>query len=283
VRWAGASAPKWPIGKDTTYVTGPLDQEGYIDYEAAINEHAGKGMTPQTNANVPFWNAIGPTYGGKDVPSEFFQRLDMPVPPKGQEYYRDLDAYMKTQKLAGLQYLKVLDQYTASAQRTWTAQDYPHIAAFLSSNDKPLSAIVEATKRSVYFNPLVRPRDEKAPHTLIDALPFSSLGACRETAHWLRSRAMLRVGERKCDEAWGDLLACHRLGRLLSQGATAIEYLTGIAIDAGDDADLAFLQSTNLSPKQIQDCLTDLKNLPAIPPLADRFEFAERLVYLDAL
>jgi hypothetical protein len=27
-------APKFPVGKDTTYVLGPIDKEGYIDYEA---------------------------------------------------------------------------------------------------------------------------------------------------------------------------------------------------------------------------------------------------------
>ena len=42
--------PKFPLGKDTTYVTGPLDKDGYIDYEAALNDLLGKDITPEKNA-----------------------------------------------------------------------------------------------------------------------------------------------------------------------------------------------------------------------------------------
>jgi hypothetical protein len=44
--------PKFPVGKETTYVTGPLDEEGYIDYEAALNDRLGKGIAPEKKANV---------------------------------------------------------------------------------------------------------------------------------------------------------------------------------------------------------------------------------------
>ena len=40
----------------------------------------------------------------------------------------------------------------------------------------------------------------------------------REAARALTARAMLRVDEGKVDEAWDDLLACHRLARLAGQG-----------------------------------------------------------------
>jgi hypothetical protein len=33
-----APAPKMPLGKDTTFFTEPLDKEGYVDYEAALNK-----------------------------------------------------------------------------------------------------------------------------------------------------------------------------------------------------------------------------------------------------
>src|SRR5947209_7995811 len=48
------------VSKETTYVTGPLDKDGYVDYAAALNERLGKGVTPETNANVLIWKAIGP-------------------------------------------------------------------------------------------------------------------------------------------------------------------------------------------------------------------------------
>ena len=39
--------PKLPLSKETTYVTGPLDMDGYIDYQAALNDRLGKGIAPE--------------------------------------------------------------------------------------------------------------------------------------------------------------------------------------------------------------------------------------------
>ncbi len=48
---------KVPLGKDTSVAMGPLDKEGYIDYEVALNERLGKGITAERNANVLIWQA----------------------------------------------------------------------------------------------------------------------------------------------------------------------------------------------------------------------------------
>src|SRR5262245_43901123 len=53
------SKGKFSISKETTYVTGPLDKDGYIDYAAALNERLGQGVTPENNANVLLWRAMG--------------------------------------------------------------------------------------------------------------------------------------------------------------------------------------------------------------------------------
>lgn len=37
---------KFEIGPDTTVVSGPLDADGFIDYEAALNGMLGEGVTP---------------------------------------------------------------------------------------------------------------------------------------------------------------------------------------------------------------------------------------------
>jgi len=83
----GGPAPKLPLGKDTTYVTGPLDKDGYIDYGAAINERLGKGITPESNANVLLWKALGPAPEATPVPREFFRRLGMEEPAKDGDYF----------------------------------------------------------------------------------------------------------------------------------------------------------------------------------------------------
>src|SRR5205085_899358 len=101
---------------------------------------------------------------------------------------------------------------------------------------------VEATKRPHYFNPLVSRKTKKGPSGLIGAL-LPSVQKCRELASALTARAMLHLAEGRVDAAWQDLLACHRLGRLVARGGTLIEALVGLAIDAiAVKADLAFLE-----------------------------------------
>src|SRR5262249_44673721 len=52
--------PRFTVGPRTTHVTGPLDRDGYVDYEAALNQLLSAGVTPANNANMLFWKAIGP-------------------------------------------------------------------------------------------------------------------------------------------------------------------------------------------------------------------------------
>src|SRR5262245_14343689 len=70
---------KWTVSKETTYVTEPLDKDGYIDYAAALNERLRQGVTPANNANVLLWKAIGPHPEGTTMPPEFFVWLGIPA------------------------------------------------------------------------------------------------------------------------------------------------------------------------------------------------------------
>lgn len=280
----GQPTPKVPLGKETTFVTGPLDKEGYIDYEAALNDRLGKGITPEKNANVLIWKALGPTpEGGAGMPAEFFKRLGIAEPPKDGTYFIGLTAYARDHLKLDPSKLNALDeQQSRAGQRPWTAKDHPQIAAWLKANEKPLAVVLEATRRPEYFNPLVSPKDKKGQGSLIGVL-LPAVQKCRELARALTARAMLRVAEGKFDAAWQDLLACHRLARLVARGGTIIEALVGIAIDqVASNADLAYLEKAPLTSRQILDRLKDLQALPPLPPLADKIDLAERFMFLDS-
>src|SRR5438552_796501 len=51
---------KFTISKETTYVAGPVDKNGYIDSVAALNERLKKRATPDNNSVVLLWQAFGP-------------------------------------------------------------------------------------------------------------------------------------------------------------------------------------------------------------------------------
>ena len=44
------------VGRETTYLTGPLNPDGTVNYLAALNAIYGKGVTPANNAVVPLIN-----------------------------------------------------------------------------------------------------------------------------------------------------------------------------------------------------------------------------------
>src|SRR5436309_1059203 len=87
---------KLPIGRDTTYVNGPLDKYGYIDYEAALNAELSKGVTAENNAKALLIQALGPApEGGDGLPPAYFKWLDIAVPPKEGDYIVSLGRFVR--------------------------------------------------------------------------------------------------------------------------------------------------------------------------------------------
>lgn len=279
------SKPRFPLGKETTYVTEPLDAEGYIDYAAALNERMRRGVTPANNAHVLLWKALGPHPRGVAVPKEFFQRIGIEPPPEKGDYFIDLSRYLKEQlKIDPVKDSERIDEeLRRSGLRPWTPEQHPKMASWLKANEKPLAVVIEATKRSHYFMPLVpRKRETDKRVAGLVGVPVPTLQECGLLASALAARAMLRVGQSSADDAWQDLLACHRLGRLVGQGATLAEGSAGYAIDGTACwADLAFLEGIKPDAKRIASCLRDLRKLPPLPSMAEKVEFGERFMVLN--
>jgi hypothetical protein len=278
---------KFTISKETTYVTEPVDKDGYIDYARALNQRLRQGVTPQNNANVLLWKAIGPKPAYKLMPAEFFQELGMQVPPEKGNYFIDDIRYMRDHlkiELLSDEAHEFDEQCARAVERPWTAKEYPNLASWLEANEKALALVVEASKRTQYYCPLIPTKTEKGSSGLIGALPGPGFEKSRHMAGALTTRAMLRLGQGRYDEAWQELLACHRLGRLVGRGPSFIDSLVGIAIDGvARRGDIAFLDSAKSNAKKLEDCLRDLQGLPAFPEIAEKPDLGERLFFLDML
>jgi hypothetical protein len=278
-------APKLPLGKDTTFVTGPLDKEGYVDYEAALNATLRASITADRNANALLWQVFGPTpEGGDGMPPAFFKWLDIQPPPKEGDYFVGLGTFGRDRIGLTQEQMEALYEFQGRAtQRPWEPKDCPPLAEWLKVNEKPLALAAEAVKRPSYFNPLVSRKDADGQGSLIGAL-LPSVQKCRELASAFSCRAMLRMKEGKYDDAWQDLLACHRLGRHVSHGATLIESLVGIAIgQIASNATLTYIERAKLTSKQAMERLKELRDLPPLTPMADKIDVGERIMGLDAL
>jgi hypothetical protein len=105
------------------------------------------------------------------------------------------------------------------------------IARWLKTNDKPLAMVIQATQRPDYYNPLVsRKSGDEGWYGLVGDLLPGAVKCAREAAPALAARAMLHAGAGRFADAWQDLLACHRLGRLIARGADHDEFLVGATI-----------------------------------------------------
>jgi hypothetical protein len=276
--------PKLPLGKDTTFVTGPLDKNGYIDYEAALNAEFGKGITPEKNANALLIMALGPKPEGGEMPPAFYKWLEVSPPPADGEYFQGFGKFnQNVVRLTPAQLEAFFEFQSRATQRTWAAKDCAPLAEWLKANEKPLDLVREAVKRPYYFNPLVSHRKDGESSKLIAAL-LPTVQKCREFASALATRSTLRVGEKKYDEAWQDILACHRLGRHISRGATLIESLVGIAVcQIAANATLVYLERTGLTSEQALKQLKELQELPPVMPFVDKIAVGERMMGLDAI
>jgi hypothetical protein len=215
--WPGSST--FTVSEETTYITEPLDKDGHPDYVTALNQRLKKGITPENNANVLIWKALGPRPEGATLPDEYFQWLGIEPPPEVGEYFVWWDTYRKTHTKTNLdiQLGKGSELPVDLPSKPWVAKDSPEIAEWLAQNKKPLDLVIDATRRRDYFNPLVPRRTEDRSTGLFEAL-IPNVQKCREVVAALVCRAMSRISEGDHDEAWQDLLACHRLGRFIGRG-----------------------------------------------------------------
>jgi hypothetical protein len=295
--WPGRST--FTVGKETTYITEPLDANGHPDYQAALNERLREGVTPETNANVLLWQAMGPRPEGSLMPTDYFRWLGVDQPPEEGNYFvfsdKFFDAHLKDRPEKEPEEgwdednqppdrkQEWWDRMERTRKWPWTVKEQPDVADWLKRNDKPLALVIEATKRSQYYNPLATKRTDPGEPKLLNSL-LPNVQRCRDLANALASRAMGRVGAGDHDGAWQDLMACQRLGRLVARGATLIDSLVGIALVAvATDAQLAFLSHGKHSSKQLLTWLEDLRNLGPMPPLATKMDLGERFVMLDAV
>jgi hypothetical protein len=160
--WPGSST--FTVSPETTYVTEPLDKHGYVDYVTALNQRIGKGITPENNANVLIWQAIGPPPEGVTMPSEYFQWLAIECPPDEGEYWISWQAYLKQlgKREADLDRHPDASRADRPLDPPYSpsiAKDPPELASWLERNKKPLTVILEATRRPKYYNPLVTAKD----------------------------------------------------------------------------------------------------------------------------
>ena len=274
------------ISRETTYITEPLRKDGYPDYVAALDQQFSAGVTPENNAAVLFWKALGSEEIRPEYRDKYFQMLGIPPLPEKGDYFVDFDKYGTRQKNnmnprdakpeAGTQE-NTWDQLRLAMRQPWSQQGFPVLAEWLAANEKPLALVVEASKHPRRYDPLCC--RERIP---LIAVLLPAIQGYRNVARALCARAMLRLHAGKLDEAWEELLACHRLARLAGQGPTVVEAFVALSIEeTACVADEALLQHADLTATQVAKMREDLDRLPPMLKMANKLDIAERCTYLN--
>jgi len=277
------------ISKETTWLTEPIDADGFVDYLAAINRMAGQGVRPEDNAAVPLVEAFGPGFLA-GVDQEFCALLGIPLPLAEGNYFAPLDRFDKLSSSArrgpvgpGAAIgppMTLADQLAQALVRPWNPREFPVVAQWLAENERHLAAFVAASRRPRCYWPRVR---AVQPATLAAAVHRWPIHF-REAGNALAVRAMLRLHAQDMAKAWDDLEACHRLGRLIAQGPTIADLMQGFALHGvACQAETALAVHGRMTSAQALKRIQQLRALPPWPAAAERMNNAERWVLLGTI
>ncbi|WP_020473832.1 hypothetical protein [Zavarzinella formosa] len=279
----------YTVSPETTVATEHVDAEGFVDNIVALNTRLRGDITPEQNANVLIWKALGPHPEGGTMPEEYFQWLGHASPPEEGEYLIGWTKFLREREgVAQGELPPDFEPQNKRRERTlkwmWKPEDEPDVAAWLAKNARPIAFLEEASKRPAYYNPLVPKKNPTGGNGSLISCLLPNVQVCREGANLLACRAMLHLGAGRVNEAWNDLMSCHRLGRVMERGGCLIEYLVGVAIQQiAIQGETVFLSQAKLTTPQLAACRADLQKLPSHARIADKVDLTERFCMLDIL
>lgn len=272
------------ISKETTYITEPLMANGLVDYSRWLNQQKSQGVTPENNAAVLYWKAIGQSKEIHDSP-EFFARMkeELGTDPfaEGGPYLVGLGIIAEE---AGVEInfddsSAMGKQYNLAMDRPWRSDEAPLMKQWLDRNQTPLSTVLTATRQPHYYRPLV---GASATDAMV-ALLLPDIQQHREIARMLTARAMLSLGENRPEDAIRDLLAIHRMARHTAQGSTLIETLVAIALEnVAHEGDKELANAECMTAGLLKDYALELDELSPVANLSKSFE-GERCFGLDII
>ncbi|MCH8829821.1 MAG: hypothetical protein IID45_09615, partial [Planctomycetes bacterium] len=272
--------PKITISRETTYITEPLDADGFPDYLAAINDRYSKGVTPENNAAVLLLQASGPNEIPEELRAELFKRLGMkPLPERGDYFVSHFEFEKRLRK----QGVKLPDENNAITSQwsglPWKRNDHPLLAQWLDVNRTPTRLAVEASRRTKLSIPLIILTDDEGgepyPTSLAVRIPIS------EAARFLHIRAMQHLGEGRPNSARNSAIALHRLARLHAKSCGMFERVLSVAFDdTAHKIDRALIVYGRLTSERALAYQADLYKIKAFPPPDESLDFIDRHFHL---
>jgi hypothetical protein len=269
------------ISKETTYITEPLRPDGYVDYVAALKARYSKGVTPENNAAVLFWKAVGPGEIERDKRDQYFAALGIAPLAENGDYFKPFDTYAD---FLPQKQVRAAQEFIDSGSIWSRERNTPEIIErWLNAQRQSLSILADASKRTRFFDPLVVAKDQcLLPHNWArDPIPRISIV---EVERAFLATAAVKNADGHPEAAWEDLLVLHRLARLCGQSPMFAEaFVSSSYTWSACRGDFALIRSGRLAAATARRALSDLKNLAPSANLRDKVDIGERFVCLDGI
>jgi hypothetical protein len=268
------------ISPETTYLTEPLRPDGTVDYIAACNARLSKGVTANNNAAIPLFKAIGPGMLDPKTLQITLDYLGLQLPANGKYFvpwpdFATANPSSTTMTASG----NDPEEPSEAMSGLWTAGECPRLAKFLDLNRAPLDLVVQASRRERFYVPWL---PSKPNGRFIDWAYNVPLQQFLSLSRTLLARASGRFAVGDFQNAWQDMLTCHRLARLLGQHGSLIATMVSYSVDANAGRiEEKWLSSGKLTQPQARTMLSDLQALPPLQGVRESLCVGERIVVLD--
>ena len=301
----------WPMGpvkiiisRQTTYIDGPLNADGTVNYVAYLDANYAKGVTPENNAAPLLLRAMGammlPSGGFRDLPpekaSEVLRRLSLPASTLQQDKHfiawgdRARPDRAEGNNANSAQSAQPNESGDADNDRGPRLYDvekmilagkvHPDLEPWLARNASPLELIREASTRQRYYMPLICWTTPPSIQDLYEP-PFRGFWEA-EASFTIRAR--LKVNHNDLRGAWDDLFVVHHLSRLMAQGPTINEQLCAVGSEEQAAKAGIFLATRGHMPvvkmRELLDKLSNLEPVGRVEEVDDKYS---RFAMLDAV
>ncbi len=210
------------IGRDTTYLDGPVLPDGTIDYLAALD--AELRVAPEDNALIPLLRAMGPRllwdHDGRGPglivgtdkvrPAAVLARLGLEDLTVDDDTFRSFPL-PSSGELVDTKSIRRDPRLESSLQAPWKPDERPHVHAWLEANGRALARIEAASWRPAQYLPLVSTAD---PPSLMEVDVVNlRLRVFQQIGEALASRSLRWLGVGDVAGTWADLATLLRLSR----------------------------------------------------------------------
>lgn len=269
------------IGKDTTYFSGPVTEDGIIDYVAALNKHYGEGIAQDDNA-FALLAQLHPrqTPDASEHQVFYWDRLFEVLGIEPDDAMPSLLTRWQYAADAGLEDMEFEAMVDEAMQGPWTKKELPHVHAWMLANTGVMEKVDEALERPHYFAPLIRTSDDET----LPAILLPQLGFLREAGRLIGVHGMYALAQGDVATTFDAAIRLRKFGKLVSYEPTLIGVLVGISLqNMQRELSEALAEAGSLSQQEVVAYLDAHARVGAVETVGRAIAQHERLMTLDTI